>query len=182
MKSATSHWQVESRRPGHPLTATPIHCHLVTSSSITSILNLSSYQRISGYSDDEQGPKHAFPGQRVSDRPSAVNTSMSSVTLTTGHGISTLLGLETCVHSLPPACILALIVSMPRRCIGNAYNNLTQVRRLFLQHSTIVSLRYLPQLPYLEELGIEGNRIASFAHAPCLPALISVNITGDALF
>ena len=57
---------------------------------------------------------------------------------------------------------------------------MTQVKRLFLQHSTIVSLRYLPQLPYLEELGIEGNRIASFAHAPCLPALVSVNITGIA--
>jgi hypothetical protein len=67
------------------------------------------------------------------------------------------------------------------RCISNAYNNLTQVRRLFLQHSTIVSFRYLPQLPYLEELGIEGNRIASFAHAPCLPSLISVNITGEPL-
>ncbi len=48
-----------------------------------------------GYTDDEQGPKHAFSGQRVSDRPNAVNTSLSSVTLTTGHGISTLLGLET---------------------------------------------------------------------------------------
>ena len=64
------------------------------------------------------------------------------------------------------------------RCISNAFSNLTQVRRLFLQHSTIVSFRYLPQLPYLEELGVEGNRIASFAHAPQLPALHSVNITG----
>jgi hypothetical protein len=36
----------------------------------------------------------------------------------------------------------------------------------------------LPQLPYLEELGVEGNRIVSFAHAPCLPSLVSVNITG----
>lgn len=55
---------------------------------------------------------------------------------------------------------------------------MTQVRCLFLQHSTIVSFRYLPQLQYLEELGVEGNRIVSFAHAPHLPSLISINITG----
>jgi hypothetical protein len=64
------------------------------------------------------------------------------------------------------------------RSISNAFNNMTQVRCLFLQHSTIVSFRYLPQLQYLEELGVEGNRIVSFAHAPHLPSLISINITG----
>ena len=73
---------------------------------------------------------------------------------------------------------MAAVIVICRRCISNAFSNLTQVRRLFLQHSTIVSFRYLPQLPYLEELGVEGNRIASFAHAPHLPALHSINITG----
>jgi hypothetical protein len=107
MKSATSHWQVDSSKLAHPVAATHSHHHVVTSSlhplSIGHFIihdqpiacSVQSPHRTPGYSDDEQGPKHAFPGQRVSDRPSAVNTSMSSVTLTTGHGISTLLGLET---------------------------------------------------------------------------------------
>jgi hypothetical protein len=58
-----------------------------------------------GYSDDEQGPKHAFAGQRVSDRTNAVNTSMNSVSLSTGHAISTLLGLETYALGAAAACV-----------------------------------------------------------------------------
>jgi hypothetical protein len=75
MRTTRLHWQV--RATSHPLT------------------EQLSTRCTTGYSDDEQGPKHPFVGQRVSDRPNAVNTSLNAVTLTTGHCISTLLGIET---------------------------------------------------------------------------------------
>ena len=124
MKSARSHWQVEAIRNNLQLI-------LASRTACERSAQRSEHELELGDSDHRPRHQHAaWPD--VSPYKQAIVILNSSI----------------CTRRIAFFRNLSPPVDLPAgpRCISNAFSNMTQVRCLFIQHSTIVSFRYLPML------------------------------------